>query len=402
MLNYFCQDVCDSITGTTFGDRLADSLSKTEIENWLNAKALTRDWSDNKWSDKSKANYRGAIRAAYREAMRLDLITFDPTELIVYKVQPEKEVRNVVPQELDLIRASIAIPGNSRRKPAFCRKCLAQLEIALQTGMRKEEQFSATWEKIDWKRQVLFIPKSKNRQQRYVYLNSYAIAILRALQDDQTRNGVLPSGRIFGISNPREWFERTLAHAQIDGVSWHTLRHHFATHLASVNIHPRYIQELMGHIDWRSAARYIHPSDKEAVAGVASLVDGSVPEYLLNRSYIQAMLDNEADLDVIPAPEPFTEVREHPQASPVEAPSGKLELPPRMLTRIPREELYDLVWSKPMIHAAQQLRRSDVAVAKACRKLNIPVPPQGYWNKLTAGKPVPSRPSLPSLPNNPQ
>ncbi len=38
---------------------------------------------------------------------------------------------------------------------------------------------------------------------------------------------------------------------------------------------------------------------------------------------------------------------------------------------------------------------SDVALAKTCRKLYVPIPPQGYWNKLGAGKPVDPRPGLP-------
>jgi hypothetical protein len=61
---------------------------------------------------------------------------------------------------------------------------------------------------------------------------------------------------------------------------------------------------------------------------------------------------------------------------------------------ISREELSDLVWSQPMIHVARLLGRSDVAVGKACRRRNIQVPPQGYWAKLAAGKPVQPRPPL--------
>jgi hypothetical protein len=29
-----------------------------------------------------------------------------------------------------------------------------------------------------------------------------------------------------------------------------------------------------------------------------------------------------------------------------------------------------------------------VAIAKHCRKLGVPVPERGYWNKLQLGKPV--------------
>ena len=37
-----------------------------------------------------------------------------------------------------------------------------------------------------------------------------------------------------------------------------------------------------------------------------------------------------------------------------------------------REELYELVWSKPMTAVAAELGVSDVALAKRCRKLFVP------------------------------
>jgi len=49
-----------------------------------------------------------------------------------------------------------------------------------------------------------------------------------------------------------------------------------------------------------------------------------------------------------------------------------------------REELYDLVWSKPMIHVAKGFGISDVMLGKICRDLNVPRPPRGYWASLQA------------------
>ena len=53
-----------------------------------------------------------------------------------------------------------------------------------------------------------------------------------------------------------------------------------------------------------------------------------------------------------------------------------------------RQELYDLVWSEPMKTLSGRFGLSDVGMAKACRKSNIPRPPRGYWAKLAAGKKV--------------
>jgi len=59
-----------------------------------------------------------------------------------------------------------------------------------------------------------------------------------------------------------------------------------------------------------------------------------------------------------------------------------------MTLNITREQLYDLVWSEPMRTLAKRIGISDVAIAKHCRKSDVPVPERGYWNKLQAGKKV--------------
>ncbi len=51
-----------------------------------------------------------------------------------------------------------------------------------------------------------------------------------------------------------------------------------------------------------------------------------------------------------------------------------------------RKELYDLVWSQPMRTIAASVGISDVALAKHCKKANIPVPNRGYWARKQAGK----------------
>ncbi len=69
-----------------------------------------------------------------------------------------------------------------------------------------------------------------------------------------------------------------------------------------------------------------------------------------------------------------------------------------MSTRNPltlsRQELYELVWSKPVTEVAKEIGLSDVAVAKRCRQVQVPLPPRGYWARVTSGQ-TPSRPALP-------
>jgi len=57
-----------------------------------------------------------------------------------------------------------------------------------------------------------------------------------------------------------------------------------------------------------------------------------------------------------------------------------------MSHKFTRLELYQLVWSEPLRKLGQRIGVSDVAIAKHCRKANIPLPGIGYWAKKEAGK----------------
>lgn len=53
-----------------------------------------------------------------------------------------------------------------------------------------------------------------------------------------------------------------------------------------------------------------------------------------------------------------------------------------------REQLYELVWSKPMQHLAKDYGVSDRTMAKLCARKQVPVPPRGYWAKKSSGHKV--------------
>jgi hypothetical protein len=65
-----------------------------------------------------------------------------------------------------------------------------------------------------------------------------------------------------------------------------------------------------------------------------------------------------------------------------------------------REELYSEIWEKPLVKVAAKYNVSAVALGKACRKLQIPLPGRGYWTKKEFGKPVEQTP-LPTATNLP-
>ena len=66
-------------------------------------------------------------------------------------------------------------------------------------------------------------------------------------------------------------------------------------------------------------------------------------------------------------------------------------MPQNPLT-LTRQSLYDLVWSRPMVEVAKDFNISDVALAKRCKAVDVPVPPRGYWARIAAGQTPPKTP----------
>ncbi|MBR0739657.1 hypothetical protein JQ581_22240 [Bradyrhizobium liaoningense] len=63
-----------------------------------------------------------------------------------------------------------------------------------------------------------------------------------------------------------------------------------------------------------------------------------------------------------------------------------------------RQELYDLVWTTPLVKLAREFGLSDVGLRKTCVRHQVPTPPLGYWAKLNFGKTVKKTPLLPPSP----
>lgn len=69
-----------------------------------------------------------------------------------------------------------------------------------------------------------------------------------------------------------------------------------------------------------------------------------------------------------------------------------MELP----NTVTREKLYEEVWKTPGRQLAERCGVSDVALAKICRKMNVPRPYRGYWRRVESGR-RPKRTRLPRV-----
>jgi len=64
--------------------------------------------------------------------------------------------------------------------------------------------------------------------------------------------------------------------------------------------------------------------------------------------------------------------------------------------KISRKELYFMVWAESMLSLSKKYAISDVGLRKMCKRMDIPLPKQGYWQKIKAGQSIP----MTDLPEN--
>jgi integrase len=109
------------------------------------------------------------------------------------------------------------------------------------------------WEFVDFKNQLITIPKSKHGDSRHVRMNSKVSAILSGLRKHNKG-----PGRVFTLHSPRCWFEPAVESAGLKDFTWHCLRHTFISRLVMAGADLRTVQELAGHKNIQMTCRYAH------------------------------------------------------------------------------------------------------------------------------------------------
>ncbi|MGH2360420.1 MAG: tyrosine-type recombinase/integrase [bacterium] len=137
--------------------------------------------------------------------------------------------------------------------------------FAVETGLRRGEQFSLRWDQVDLENGVLTLPLPKGGRTRHVPLSEAAKAILRSLESFLRSAWVFPGLRQTDSSLDsraflRRAFEPALRQAGIRQASWHTLRHTAASRRVMAGVDLLAVKELLGHRDIQTTMRYAHLS----------------------------------------------------------------------------------------------------------------------------------------------
>jgi integrase/recombinase XerD len=148
----------------------------------------------------------------------------------------------------------------------------AILFAAYSAGLRVGELVSLKLGDIDSTRMQIFIENAKGKKDRYVGLSVLLLDVLRAYieQSNPRPKTYLFEGEQQGEPYSERSAQLIFQHAKNKAgiqkkVSFHSLRHSFATHLLEKGIDIRYIKDLLGHFSIKTTERYLHVKKKDLV-----------------------------------------------------------------------------------------------------------------------------------------
>jgi site-specific recombinase XerD len=163
----------------------------------------------------------------------------------------------------------------------------ALVVLLLSTGIRRAEAVSITLDDIDLENRQLLI-RGKGDKQRVVPLTEQAVEAIQDYLPHRTKgssNNLFVSaygGRPIQGRVINAMLAGTVRKAGLEGqrITPHKLRHTFATHLIRNGVDVRTVQELLGHADLETTAKYLHSDTrtKQSAVGKLNGLLGSSPE----------------------------------------------------------------------------------------------------------------------------
>lgn len=236
------------------------------------------------------------LRRALKQAVLWRMLASNPSDAVKPPRADHKEMRTL---NEDQIRRLIVATRATRQHALWV--------LLATTGCRLGEALGLQWSDIDFQRSTATIrralqvqrgigrtlvePKSA-RSRRMVPLPAETLTILaehrRSRDDDRRQAGDLwqetdfvfttPTGGPRNAGNLTRAFQSALRRAGLPRVRIHDLRHSAATHLLTKGVHPKVVQDLLGHstiaITLDTYSHVMPALAKDASALMSSLVPG--------------------------------------------------------------------------------------------------------------------------------
>lgn len=151
--------------------------------------------------------------------------------------------------------------------------------LSIHTGMRAGEVFSLTWADVDLAGGVLLLKDTKSNKNRPAFMTEAVKAMLQARTKSAPAGLVFPGRNGVKIEQASDTFNRAVDKLGLNEgitdrrqrVTFHTLRHTFASWLVESGTDIYTVQELLGHSDLKLTARYAHIGENSLRAAVQRL-----------------------------------------------------------------------------------------------------------------------------------
>ena len=244
-----------------FGSHAADSITPQDIE-----RALTKGAESNEWAPGTVNRHRSLLSLIYRLAIRNGKVHENPVRQVSRRRENNIRTRFLDADEETRLRAAIR---------AECPEREPEFDLALHTGMRRNEQWQLRWQDVNLRAGIITIPQTKNSSRRHVPVNSVAEKALEVLAKSRIRSEYVCGGSAIREGRDWErWFEECVRKAGVPDLRWHDLRHTFASRLAMAGVPLRTLAELLGHRTLAMVMRYAHLAPahlREAVERIAGM-----------------------------------------------------------------------------------------------------------------------------------
>ncbi len=231
-----------------------DALTIREFLNYLYGQNYTKS---------TTARKLATLRSFYKFLIRRGIVSVNPLSTIR---TPKQEKRLPKCLDLEQVQKLLDAPGDSDLLSA---RDKAMLEVLYSSGIRVSELVDLEMADLDLQEGVLRV-RGKGRKDRLTPIGSQAIKALQRyfeLRSVDNKSQGAHSHRVFlnthgealSTRSVRRKLDKYLRPAGLDpGISPHTLRHSFATHLLNNGADLRSVQELLGHQSLSTTQIYTH------------------------------------------------------------------------------------------------------------------------------------------------
>ncbi len=235
----------------------ASSIQEDRVKNYLQYCFVTL-----KLSESTIHSRMNALKFYYEQVLRREKFFWEIP-------RPKKHLKlpKVISEE-KIIEGLLQVENVKHR---------ALLIVAYSAGLRVSEVVKLRITDINADRMQLFIEKSKGKKDRMTTLSQFTLQLLQEyIEAYKPLNWIFegqPKTEHISCRSAQAVFKHAYKNLGLPPtLSFHSLRHSYATHLLENGTDIKYIQELLGHNDIKTTLRYTHVSI-DAIKKIESPLD---------------------------------------------------------------------------------------------------------------------------------